>query len=111
MPHPNPSKKMVSRRTLTVELFFKWMKQDLRIKAFYGTSDNAVRTQIWIALSMYLLIALLRKHLKLTQSPYTILQILSIALFEKTPILQALSLAPDFSRMPNNENQLVLQGF
>jgi hypothetical protein len=94
-----------------VELFFKWIKQHLRIKAFYGTSDNAVRVQIWIALSMYLLIALLRKRLKLTQSPYTILQILSIALFEKTPILQALSLAPDFSRKPDNENQLVLQGF
>lgn len=94
-----------------VELFFKWMKQHLRIKAFYGTSNNAVRTQIWIALSMYLLIALMRKHLKLTQSPYTILQILSIAIFEKTPILKPLSLAPDFSRKQDNENQLCLQGF
>ena len=71
-----------------VELFFKWMKQHLRIKAFYGTSANVVKTQIWIAISVYVLIALLRKQLKLVNSPYTILQILSITLFEKTPILQ-----------------------
>jgi len=94
-----------------VELFFKWIKQHLRIKAFYGTSDNAVKTQIWIAISMYVLIALLRKRLKLAHSPYTILQILSITLFEKTPILQALSLAPRFPQMPDDENQLYLQGF
>lgn len=93
-----------------VELFFKWMKQHLRIKAFYGTSDNAVRIQIWIAISTYVLIALLRKRLKLAHSPYTILQILSIMLFEKTPILQALSLVPCFSPMPDDENQLYLQG-
>lgn len=93
-----------------VELFFKWMKQHLRIKAFYGTSDNAVKTQIWIAISTYVLIALLRKRLKLTHSPYTILQILSITLFEKTPILQALSLTSRFSPAPDDENQLYLQG-
>ena len=93
-----------------VELFFKWMKQHLRIKAFYGTSDNAVKTQIWIAISTYVLIALLRKRLKLAHSPYTILQILSITLFEKTPILQALSLPPRFSPMPDDDNQLYLQG-
>ena len=94
-----------------VELFFKWMKQHLRIKAFYGTSDNAVKIQIWIAISMYVLIALLRKRLKLAHSPYTILQILSITLFEKTPILRALSSAPRFPPMPEDENQLYLQGF
>lgn len=93
-----------------VELFFKWMKQHLRIKAFYGTSDNAVRIQIWIAISTYVLIALLRKRLKLAHSPYTILQILSITLFEKTPILQAFSFAPRFSPMTEDENQLYLQG-
>ena len=74
-----------------VELFFKWIKQHLKIKAFYGTSENAVKTQIWIAISVYVLVAILRKKLKLEQSLYTILQILSVALFEKTPILQALA--------------------
>lgn len=69
-----------------VELFFKWIKQHLRIKAFYGTSDNAVKTQIWIAISTYILVAIMKKELKITQSTYTILQILSISLFERTPI-------------------------
>ncbi|HPW59666.1 MAG TPA: IS4 family transposase [Candidatus Rifleibacterium sp.] len=69
-----------------VELFFKWFKQHLRIKAFYGTSDNAVKTQIWIAISTYLLVAIIKKELKMKHSIYTILQILSISLFEKTPI-------------------------
>lgn len=74
-----------------VELFFKWIKQHLRIKAFFGTSENAVKTQIWIAISVYVLVAIVKKRLKLEASLYTILQILSVALFEKTPILQALS--------------------
>jgi Domain of unknown function (DUF4372)/Transposase DDE domain len=74
-----------------VELFFKWIKQHLRIKAFYGTTENAVKTQIWIAISVYVLVAILKKHLKLERSLYTILQILSVTLFEKTPILEALS--------------------
>jgi transposase len=74
-----------------VELFFKWIKQHLRIKAFYGTSENAVKTQIWIAISIYVLLAIVKKRLKLDQSLYTILQILSVTLFEKMPILQALS--------------------
>ncbi len=69
-----------------VELFFKWIKQHLRIKAFYGTSDNAVKTQIWVAISTYLLVAIIKKELKMKHSIYTILQILSISLFEKTPI-------------------------
>jgi hypothetical protein len=71
-----------------VELFFKWIKQHLRIKAFYGTSENAVKTQVWIAVSVYVLVAIIKKQLKLEHSLYTILQILSISLFEKKPILQ-----------------------
>ena len=72
-----------------VELFFKWIKQHLRIKAFYGTSENAVKTQIWIAISVYVLVAIIKKQLKLDQSLYTILQILSVTLFEKTLLPQA----------------------
>jgi hypothetical protein len=74
-----------------VELFFKWMKQHLRIKAFYGTSENAVKTQIWTAISVYVLVAIVKKRLGLEKSLYTILQILSVSLFEKEPILSALS--------------------
>jgi hypothetical protein len=72
-----------------VELFFKWIKQHLRIKAFYGTSENAVKTQIWIALSVYVLVAIVRKRLALDVSLYKLLQILSVTLFEKTPIFRA----------------------
>ena len=71
-------------------MFFKWIKQHLRIKAFFGTSENAVKTQIWIAVSVYVLVAIVRKRLMLPISLYQILQILSVTLFEKTPILQAL---------------------
>lgn len=71
-----------------IELFFKWIKQHLRIKAFYGTSDNAVKTQIWIAISTYILVAIIRKRLHLEQNLYTILQILSVTLFEKVPLNQ-----------------------
>ena len=74
-----------------IELFFKWIKQHLRIKAFYGTSPNAVRTQVWSAIAVYLLVAILKKRLHLEASLYTILQILSLTLFEKTPMLQALA--------------------
>jgi hypothetical protein len=74
-----------------VELFFKWIKQHLRIKAFYGTSENAVKTQIWVAISVYVLVAIIKKRMKLDLSLYTILQIFSITLFEKMPILQALT--------------------
>lgn len=73
-----------------IELFFKWIKQHLRIKAFYGTSENAVKTQIWIAVSVYVLVAIIKKRLKIDQSLYTILQILSITLFEKMPLYQIL---------------------
>ena len=72
-----------------IELFFKWIKQHLRIKAFYGTSDNAVRTQIWIAITTYLLIAILKKRLNLKAELYTILQVLSLSLFEKMPLIEA----------------------
>ena len=74
-----------------VEIFFKWIKQHLRIKSFYGTSENAVKTQIWIAVSTYVLVAIMKKRLKIDLTLYTILQILSITLFEKMPILQALT--------------------
>jgi hypothetical protein len=75
-----------------IEIFFKWIKQHLRIKAFYGTTENAVKTQIWIAIAVYVLVAIVKKHLHLNLSLYTILQILSVTLFEKTPILEALSI-------------------
>ena len=74
-----------------VELFFKWIKQHLRIKSFYGTSENAVRTQIWIAVSVYVLVAIIKKRLNLDLSLYTILQILSITVFERLPINQVLT--------------------
>jgi hypothetical protein len=91
-----------------VELFFKWIKQHLRIKAFFGTSENAVKTQIWIAVSVYVLVAIIRKRLEMEASLYQILQILSVTLFEKTPILRALQ-APDFeNELSDSGNQLIL---
>jgi IS4 transposase len=78
-----------------IELFFKWIKQHLRIKAFYGTSPNAVKVQIWIAVSVYLLLAILKKRLGLPGDLYRILQVTSLLVFEKTPILQAFEHAPD----------------
>jgi len=91
-----------------VELFFKWIKQHLRIKAFYGTSDNAVKTQVWIAISIYVLVAIAKKELRLDRSLNDILQILSVTLFEKTPIFQAL----EATHAPNPDgpspNQLTL---
>jgi hypothetical protein len=91
-----------------VELFFKWIKQHLRIKAFYGTSENAVKTQIWIAVSVYVLVAIVRKRLGLKTSLYQILQILSVTLFEKTPILQALQTADSQFDLLDFSNQLIL---
>jgi hypothetical protein len=93
-----------------VELFFKWIKQHLRIKAFYGTSENAVKTQIWIAVSVYVLVAIVRKRLGLEVSLYQILQILSVTLFEKTPILQALQPPDSQEILLENPNQLILWG-
>jgi len=91
-----------------VELFFKWIKQHLRLKAFYGTSQNAVKTQIWIAVSVYVLVAIVRKRLVLDASLYQILQILSVTLFEKTPILQALQASNSENDSPDTCNQLIL---
>lgn len=94
-----------------VELFFKWIKQNLRIKAFYGTSENAVKTQIWIAVCSYLLVAIVRKRYNLETKLSTMLQILSVSLFEKTPIPQAFS--PDGAHLMETEshNQLRLLDF
>ncbi len=94
-----------------VELFFKWIKQHLRIKAFYGTSENAVKTQIWVAVSVYVLVAVVRKRLALRASLYQILQILSVTLFEKTPILQALRASDSQEELPDLGNQLILFDF
>jgi len=91
-----------------VELFFRWIKQHLRIKAFFGTSENAVKTQIWIAVSAYVLVAIVRKRLGLEVSLYQILQILSLTLFEKVPILQALQLSDSQSESGRDPNQLIL---
>ncbi len=91
-----------------VELFFKWIKQHLRIKAFYGTSENAVKTQIWIALSVYVLVAIVRKRLALDVSLYKLLQILSVTLFEKTPIFTAVfDVGSQFEQIDDG-NQLYL---
>ena len=94
-----------------VELFFKWIKQNLRIKHFYGNSDNAVKTQIWIAVSVYVLVAIIRKRLSLEASLYQILQILSVTLFEKVPILQALQASDSRSDSHEDPNQLILFDF
>ena len=94
-----------------VELFFKWIKQHLRIKAFYGTSENAVKTQIWIAVSVYVLVAIIRKRLGLEASLYQTLQILSVTLFEKTPILCALQAIDVEANFAENVNQLILFDF
>jgi Domain of unknown function (DUF4372)/Transposase DDE domain len=89
------------KRRWQIELFFKWIKQHLRIKRFYGTSENAVKTQIWIAVSVYVLVAILKKRLQLEASLYTLLQILSVTLFEKMPVQQA------FSQLDYNYDDLV----
>ena len=91
-----------------VELFFRWIKQHLRIKAFYGTSANAVRTQIWIAVSVYVLVAIVRKRLDIQASLYQILQILSVTLFEKTPVLRTLQNIDSDAYLCGSGNQLNL---
>jgi hypothetical protein len=91
-----------------IELFFKWIKQHLRIKAFFGTSENAVKTQIWIAVSVYVLVAIVKKRLKLSASLYEILQILSLTMFERTPLHQLLTLAVPESTESVSTNQLIL---
>jgi len=94
-----------------VELFFRWIKQHLRIKSFFGTSENAVKTQIWIAVSVYVLVAIVRKRLGLQASLYQILQILSVTLFEKVPILRALEASDFQSDLLEDCNQLILFNF
>lgn len=91
-----------------IELFFKWIKQHLRIKSFFGTSDNSVKTQIWIAITVYVLVAILKKRLGLKQDLYTLLQILSLTLFEKTPILSLLQQSQYHLEMGHDVNQLQL---
>jgi hypothetical protein len=91
-----------------VEIFFKWIKQHLRIKKFYGTSENAVKTQIWIAISTYVLVAIMKKRMKIDLSLYTILQILSISLFEKKPIYQVLTESSYKNKMTSGPIQLKL---
>ena len=91
-----------------VELFFRWIKQHLRIKAFYGTSENAVRTQVWIAIAVYVLVAIAKKKLHIELSLHSILQILSVSLFDKTPILEALSRSDTDEKDTEPDNQLIL---
>jgi hypothetical protein len=94
-----------------VELFFKWIKQHLRIKRFFGTSENAVKTQIWIAVSVYVLVAIIKKRLNLEASLYTLLQVFSLTLFEKIPLEQLLSAAENSSHSHQANNQLNLFTF
>lgn len=105
---PAPIIAQIYKQRWQVELFFKWIKQHLRIKSFYGTSKNAVKTQIWIAVSIYVLVAIVRKRLALNVSLYQILQVLSVTLFEKTPILRALQSIDSQPDVPDFGNQLNL---
>jgi len=91
-----------------VEIFFKWIKEHLRIKAFYGTSENAVKTQIWIAVAVYVLVAIVKKRMQIGLSLYTILQILSLTLFEKMPMYQAFAQNPYKNEIATIDNQLKL---
>jgi hypothetical protein len=94
-----------------VELFFKWIKQHLRIKRFFGTSQNAVKSQIWIAVSVYVLVAIVKKRLNLKASLFQLLQVLSLTMFERTPLDQLLAFSVTDQEMPNTPNQLSLHGF
>ncbi|MCX5914513.1 MAG: transposase, partial [Deltaproteobacteria bacterium] len=91
-----------------IELFFKWIKQHLWIKAFYGTSENAVKTQIWIAINVYVLVAIIKKKLRVKANLYTMLQILSVSLFEKTPLFQLLPQIKPEDKKADSSNQLKL---
>ena len=108
---PAPAVAGLYRCRWQVELFFKWIKQNLRIKAFYGTLQNAVKTQIWIAVSTYLLAAIIRKRHNLDLTLSTMLQILSVSLFKKTPIPQAFSLDGVSTMETESHNQLRLLDF
>lgn len=98
------------RHRWQIEIFFKWIKQHLRIKAFYGTSPNAVKTQVWIAITVYALVALLRKQWRCEASLYELLQVLSVTLFEKTPLNRAFSRADSQLSAATSDNQLILFG-
>ncbi len=91
-----------------VELFFKWIKQHLRIKRFFGNTENAVKTQVWIAISVYVLVAIIKKRLDIDASLYTILQVLSVTVFEKTSLFQLLSEAERTEKCHPQHNQLNL---
>jgi hypothetical protein len=91
-----------------VELFFKWIKQHLRIKRFFGTSENAVKSQVWIAVATYVLVAIVRKRLKLELSLHTMLQVLSVTPFEKIPLIQLFSDIEEDPKMTREANQLIL---
>jgi hypothetical protein len=108
---PSPTVAALYRCRWQVELFFKWIKQHLRIKRFYGNSDNSVKTQIWIAVGVYVLIAIIKKRLGLAHSLYTILQILSLTLFEKMPISSLFSEVDDSMLIGASTNQLELFPF
>jgi Domain of unknown function (DUF4372)/Transposase DDE domain len=101
----------IYKKRWAVELFFRWIKQHLRIKAFYGTSENAVKTQIWIAVSVYILVAIVRKRLGTEAKLYQLLQIFSLTLFEKTPILQVLQRFLSKEELQDSSNQLILFDF
>ena len=105
---PAESIAQLYRRRWSVEQFFKWIKQNLRIKAFYGTSENAVKTQIWTAVTVYLLVAILKKRLKIEASLYTILQVLSVTSFERMPLNHLLTNMNDTNELGDNDNQLIL---
>ena len=102
-----PHRRQLYRCRWQVELFFKWIKQHLRIKAFFGTSENAVKTQIWIAVCVYVLVAIVKKRLQ-SNSLYTMLQILSVSLFEKIELSQAFSRAKLAMPLESTCNQLRL---
>ena len=91
-----------------VELFFKWIKQNLRIKHFFGTTDNAVKTQVWIAICVYVLVAIVRKELRLEMSLSQILQILSVNVFEQIPLAQLVTQTQSQDNSSNSHNQLML---
>jgi len=105
---PSPVIAKLYQQRWQIELFFKWIKQNLRIKRFYGTSENAVKTQIWVAVSVYLIVAIIRKELKIEASLYTILQVLSVTIFERTMINQLFTIEPYKNDNGINSNQLNL---
>jgi hypothetical protein len=105
---PPESIALLYKQRWQVELFFRWIKQHLRIKAFFGTSENAVKTQVWIAISVYVLVAIVKKRLNLKHSLYTILQILSISVFEKEPLFHILTNHEHPDLLPEPDNQLNL---